>query len=237
MAIINFPPVEQADQHGLLAIGGDLEVSSLILAYSRGIFPWPVSDEFPLAWFSPDPRGVLKTSKLHIPRSLKKSLKRKKFCVTFNKDFQGVIRGCSESLNRKNQEGTWISDDIIRGYTELHHCGHAYSIEVYLQGHNNLIGGLYGTHMGGLFTGESMFYLEDDASKVALATITFILRELEIKWLDTQMVTPVVRSLGGDEITRLKYIKELKKQLKVPHNPNIFDQFDGDEILKELVDF
>lgn len=234
MAIINFPPIEQADQHGLLAIGGDLEVSSLMLAYSRGIFPWPVSDEFPLAWFSPDPRGVLKTANLHLSRSLKKEIRKGHFQVSFNRNFEGVIRGCAESTNRKNQEGTWISEDIIRGYTQLHQSGHAFSVEVYKGDEKRLAGGLYGAHMGGLFTGESMFYREPNSSKIALAAITYILKELEILWIDTQMVTPVVQSLGGEEIARSEYLRELKKQLKIPHDPYIFNQFCPKEILEEL---
>ncbi len=234
MAIINFPPVEQADQYGLLAIGGDLQVDSLLLAYSRGIFPWPVSDEFPLAWFSPDPRGVLKTKDFYLSRSFRKFINKDQYSIQFNQDFETIIKLCAESENRKNQEGTWISDEIIRGYTALHRAGHAYSVEVYNKKTNEIAGGLYGVHIGDFFSGESMFYLEANASKLALASLLIVLMHNGVKWLDTQMVTPVVQSLGGIEIERKTYLTELKEQLKREHRPQIFSNYSSAEIIDEL---
>ena len=133
MAIISFPPIESADEDGLLAVGGDLEVKSLILAYQQGIFPWPIGIEYPLAWFSPNPRGIIRYDDLIISKSLKKLLRQNKFEVRFNTDFPSVILGCSQSKNRRDQNGTWITEEIILSYINLHFAGHAYSVETYFE--------------------------------------------------------------------------------------------------------
>jgi leucyl/phenylalanyl-tRNA--protein transferase len=213
MAIIEFPPIEQADEHGLLAIGGDLEISSLLLAYTEGIFPWPINEEYPIAWFSPDPRGVLFFEDLYISRSTHKILKKNQFEIRFNTSFEQVIRACAESKNRKDQPGTWITDEIIHAYMDLHRAGYAYCVEAFKDDH--LVGGIYGVCIGDFFSGESMFYLEDNASKVALIHLCHFLKEKGILWLDTQMVTPVVKALGGKEIPREQFLgllSELKSK-------------------------
>jgi leucyl/phenylalanyl-tRNA--protein transferase len=207
MAIQGFPPIESADEHGLLALGGDLELSSLLLAYTSGIFPWPISEEYPLAWFSPDPRGILAFDKLHISKSLKKFLKKNPYEVRFNTNFEAVIYNCAK-VKRADNQGTWITQEIINSYIELHKNGFAYSIETYLN--NELVGGVYGVCINRFYSGESMFHTADNASKVALIALLYQLKQRDIGWIDTQMVTPVVEALGGVEIPRDTYIKMLK---------------------------
>ena len=212
MAIEAFPPIESADEHGLLALGGDLEPESLILAYTNGIFPWPINDEYPLAWFSPNPRGVLYTEELHVATSLKKFLRKNPFQVTFNQQFEAVIKNCALQ-KRQGQESTWITDELMEAYIQFHKLGFAYSVEV-LNQDQKLVGGLYGVNINKYFSGESMFHLEDNASKVALIALVSKLREFEIPYLDTQMVTPVIKSMGGTEIPRELFLKYLSKSLQ-----------------------
>lgn len=211
MAIFDFPSVDHADEHGLLALGGDLELESLLLAYSRGIFPWPISEEYPLAWFSPDPRGILAFDKLHLSKSLRKFLKKNPYEIRFNTNFEAVIRNCAK-VPRADNQGTWITEDIINSYINLHKNGFAYSIETYLD--NVLVGGVYGVCINRFYSGESMFHTADNASKVALIALLYQLKQKDIGWLDTQMVTPVVESLGGIEIPRETYLKMLEISIK-----------------------
>lgn len=217
MAILKFPSVELADEHGLLAQGGDLEVSSLVLAYSEGIFPWPYSDYHPITWYSPDPRGVLDYSDLHLSTSFKKFIKKTDLVVKFNEDFEEVILGCAASTNRKGQDpnsmsSTWITRKMIEAYIALYYAGHAHCVSVY-QG-DQLVGGLYGVKIKKFYSGESMFYKETGASKLALFSLMESLKEKGISWIDTQMVTPVVQSLGGKEIKRSEFLERLKVSLK-----------------------
>ena len=209
MAIVNFPPVNIADENGLLAIGGDLEIPSLILAYQRGIFPWPISEDTPLAWFCPDPRGVLEYKDMHLPSSLKKLINKNKYEIRFNTNFEAIIMNCAK-VPRKNQTTTWITQQVIDGYINLFKEGYAYSCETYLN--DRLVGGVYGVSIDGIVTGESMYYLEPNASKVALVAIMEKINSAGIEWLDTQMVTPVVETLGGKEIPRDEFIDRLKKR-------------------------
>lgn len=203
-----FPPLSTATPEGLLAVGGDLDVETLLTAYKQGIFPWPISDESPLTWFSPDPRGVLKLEKFHISKSFQKFLKKSPFEISFNQNFEDVIAYCAQT-KRKHEQGTWISDEIIEGYTNLFHAGHAYSVEVYQD--QELVGGLYGTCIGEIISGESMFHHVDNASKVALCSLVEILQRNNIKWFDTQMVTPIVESFGGEQIPRVQFVSMLQK--------------------------
>jgi len=205
---IIFPPVEEADTDGLLAVGGDLELDTLLTAYSQGIFPWPISLDFPLAWFSPDPRGVLDVETFHIPTSFKKWLKKTRFKVTFSTCFETVILRCAQA-ERKNQPGTWITSDIIQGYKKLFEAGHAYSVEVW-DDSNELVGGLYGVCFGGYLSGESMFSSKTGASKLALLKLVELIKENDLKWFDTQMVTPVVELFGGFYLPREEFITRLE---------------------------
>jgi leucyl/phenylalanyl-tRNA--protein transferase len=205
---IMFPPIEEATEDGLVAVGGDLETDTLVTAYRLGIFPWPVSVELPLAWFSPDPRGVLFLDELHVPRSFEKFLKKNEFKVTFNQKMKEVILECAR-IPRKNQPGTWITPEIVKGYEKLFNEDLAYSVEVWKE--DELVGGLYGVVMGEFISGESMFMKEDNASKVALYSLLVHLKARGIRFLDTQMVTPVVEAFGGKYIERAEFLDHIKE--------------------------
>jgi leucyl/phenylalanyl-tRNA--protein transferase len=211
MAIIQFPPLESADENGLLGIGGDLEVESLYKAYTNGIFPWPISKEYPLAWFSPDPRGLLFYDDFHLSKSFKKFLKKCPYTISFNKNFDAVILNCART-KRKHENSTWITDEIINAYIEFHKKGFAYSVEVYEQ--EVLVGGLYGVRIKNYVCGESMFSAKDNASKLALYSLMEQLHFEGIHWLDTQMCTPVVESMGGIYIDREEFIDLLNIALQ-----------------------
>jgi len=216
MRRIVFPPVESATSDGLVAIGGDLECDTLEVAYRQGIFPWPVSVELPLAWFSPDPRGVLDFSNLHVSKSFEKFLRKNPYQVTFNQDFQNVVKNCA-TTRRKGQSDTWITPDIIRGYLQFHDKGKAYSVEVWNQ-ENKLVAGVYGVVLGEFVSGESMFMKEDNTSKLALYSLIQKLKETGIKFLDTQMVTPVVEQFGGQYIPRSVFLSRLENINWEAHN-------------------
>ena len=209
MRKIVFPPVDTATEDGLVAIGGDLEVDTLIQAYKHGIFPWPISPDFPVAWFSPDPRGIILFEELHVSKSFEKFLKKTKLQVTFNQAFKEVIRNCAVIL-RKDQPSTWITPDILNGYQKLFEAGLSYSVEVWNE--ERLVGGLYGVVMGDFVSGESMFMLEDNASKLALYGLIQHLKTKGINWLDTQMVTPVVEQFGGQYVDRDDFLLMLQKK-------------------------
>ena len=210
--MIDFPPLETAGEDGLLAIGGDINPTSLLFAYRRGIFPWPVSESDPVLWFAPDPRSVIDTTDFHLPRTLAKILKQEKFKITFNKNFSQVIQRCAMA-KRREQNGTWITQDMINGYIKLYHLGYAYSIEVLSQ--DRLVGGMYGVNIGGFFSGESMFFEEPNASKVALVSLLQLLCQNHIPFLDIQMTTPVTESLGAKKITRQQFMSELSSLVRL----------------------
>ena len=205
MAIV-FPPIESASPEGLLAIGGNLDTETLLTAYQQGIFPWPISPSSPLTWFTPDPRGIIFTKDFHIPKSFNKFLNKCPFSVTFNKQFSEVINQCAKAT-RKHEVGTWITKEIEEGYCKFFDAGYAYSVEVLED--NKLVGGLYGVCIGGYLTGESMFHTKTNASKLALYSLIQKLEQNSIDWLDTQMVTPVIESLGGKNIPREEFLKVL----------------------------
>jgi leucyl/phenylalanyl-tRNA--protein transferase len=186
----------------IIAIGENLSVATLREAYRRGIFPWP-HDELPLPWFSPRRRAVLFFDELHIGRSLRRSLKKSTLKFTIDKAFDSVIRACA-SAPRPEQDGTWIGPKIVKAYERLHRQGNAHSAEVW-EG-DELAGGLYGIDAGGLFTGESMFHRQTDASKVALLLLIEHLRQRGATWLDCQIMTPHMRALGAREIPRGRFL-------------------------------
>ena len=207
MRRIVFPPVDSATEDGLVAVGGDLETDTIREAYYHGIFPWPVSLDFPLAWFSPDPRGILDFEELHLSRSFEKFLRKNPFTVSFNEAFDQVIKSCA-TTKRKDQPGTWITPDIISGYRRMYQEGNAYSVEVWLD--EKLVGGVYGVVMGNFCSGESMFTTEDNASKFGLYSLIRLLQKNGVRWLDTQMVTPVVEQFGGKFIKRTEFFERLE---------------------------
>ncbi len=226
MVVRQFPPVEVADEHGLVAVGGDLEVATLKLAYEQGIFPWPISQDLELAWFSPDPRGVLFIDDLHLSKSFKKFLLHHPYTITFNQEFIAVIKNCAlvhgqkKIHNSKNSHPddllTWITPRLMNAYIDLHKSNMAYSIEVW-RGEGidrQLVGGMYGVNIGKFYSGESMFHLEDNTSKLALYSLLIMLKEKGVPFLDTQMVSPVVKSFGGKEIPRKEFLSSLVQLLK-----------------------
>ncbi len=199
---------ERGDFDGLLAVGGDLSVDRLLLAYRSGIFPWSVG---PITWWSPDPRGIIDLERFHVSRSLKRVLRQKPFEVTFNQAFREVISACA-STPRDGE--CWISHQFIDAYTELHRAGHAHSVECWQNG--QLIGGIYGVAVGGLFAGESMFYLASNASKVALWHLADRLKERGFTLFDIQMVTPTTRQFAGVQISRDQYLARLAQSVLSP---------------------
>jgi len=199
-----FPPVTDALEEGLLAIGGDLSVERLLLAYNKGIFPW-YDDEIPL-WWSPDPRFVLFPDELKVSKSMQKLLRKNIFQFTLNKDFSAVIHNCRIS-KRKDQDGTWINDDVEKAYTKLHQLGHAISAETWQNG--ELVGGLYGVIVNKVFCGESMFSKESNASKYAFIKLVHYLVEHGIELIDCQVYTQHLESLGAREIGRKNFLELL----------------------------
>ncbi len=208
---IVFPSPELADEDGLLAVGGDLGVERLLLAYSLGIFPW-YSDGSPILWWSPDPRLVLFPPELKVSRSLRQTMKRGTFRVTFDTAFEKVMRGCAD-VSRKDGQGTWITEEMIRAYCRLHEEGCAHSVESWAEG--ELAGGLYGVARGGVFFGESMFSLRSNASKAALVTLVGRLKEEGFRIIDCQMTTPHLISLGAREIPRREFLAIVKEALAI----------------------
>ena len=211
---MKFPPVSQADENGLLAIGGDLDLETLKEAYLHGIFPWPISVELPLAWFSPDPRGILPTDQFVVNRTLQKSLNSNKYTFKMNTCFDRVIRSCAlhHEFYKKGDCETWITPEMIDGYNLLFDNGLAYSAELYNE-NNFLVGGVYGVKFNNFYSGESMFFLESNASKITLYHLINHLKANNIPFLDIQMVTPTTEKLGGIEISRDQFLRDIKSLL------------------------
>ena len=201
-----FPSVNQANRDGILAIGGDLSVERLVLAYKSGIFPW-FEDGDPIIWWSPNPRMVLFLDELIISKSMRNILNRNSFTITFNQNFRDVISHCQQ-VKRDGQNGTWITNDMIEAYCKLHEIGTAKSVEVWQNG--ELVGGLYGIDLGTIFCGESMFSLVSNASKVAFIALVEQLKDKDYKLLDCQVYNPHLESLGCREVEREEFMSILK---------------------------
>jgi leucyl/phenylalanyl-tRNA---protein transferase len=201
-----FPPVEEASVEGILAVGGDLSIERLLLAYKNGIFPWFDSNE-PILWWSPPMRTVVAPFDYKISKSLRNILNRNIFRVTFNQEFNAVIRNC-QKIERKGQDGTWISENIITSYTKLHELGIAKSVEVWQN--DQLVGGLYGVDLGTVFCGESMFSLVSNASKVAFVSLIEKLKNENYRLLDCQIHNDHLEKLGAFEISRASFMRILK---------------------------
>jgi leucyl/phenylalanyl-tRNA--protein transferase len=199
---------EDADENGLVGVGGDLGPDTLLEAYRSGVFPW-YDEGMPVCWWSPDPRAVIELDGLHVSRRLARTLRSGEFAVTFDREFAAVIRGCAD----RPDEGTWIVPDMIAAYERLHELGHAHSVEVWQDG--ALAGGLYGVAVGGLFAGESMFHSRTDASKVALVAAVRRLRERGFRLFDVQFVTEHTARMGAVEIPRKEYLTRLRAALRV----------------------
>ncbi len=204
------PPAGQADEHGLVALGADLAPGTLLGAYRSGIFPMPLTGLEPMAWWSPDPRGVLPLDGLRVSASLRRSCRR--FEVRVDTAFDAVVAGCADPA----RNGGWIDGRIARAYGELHRLGWAHSVEAWTAG-GKLAGGLYGVAIGGFFAGESMFHRRPDASKVALVGLVERLDPAGL--LDVQWLTPHLASLGAAEVPRAAYLRALESALRRPLPP------------------
>lgn len=209
---IAFPPPHYATGEGLLAVGGDLSRERLLLAYRMGIFPWYAEDE-PILWWSPDPRLVLYPAELHVSRTLKKILKQGRFAVTLDGAFEKVIGACAQTRQSQG-EGTWIVDEMIEAFVDLHHAGYAHSVETWQA--DRLVGGLYGVSLGKAFFGESMFSARSNASNVALVTLVRFLQALEFDFVDCQVTTAHLMRFGAREVPRSRFLKQLRKSLTAP---------------------
>jgi leucyl/phenylalanyl-tRNA--protein transferase len=208
-----FPPAEEADENGIVCVGGELEPAVLLDAYQHGIFPWPMfEDDLPMLWWSPDPRGVIEFEKFHISRRLERTIRCGKFRTTSDRDFEGVIRGCATAGDRRGS--TWLTDEMIRAYLRLHTLGHAHSVEVWCGGH--LAGGIYGVAMGAMFAGESMFHRVRDASKVALVALVRHVQRQGYRLFDIQQLNPHTASMGAVEIPRREYLRRLSEVTSLP---------------------
>ncbi|MEO9946282.1 leucyl/phenylalanyl-tRNA--protein transferase [Paraglaciecola sp.] len=209
---LQFPNTDFAleDPNGLLAFGGDLSPKRLLLAYSQGIFPWFSQDE-PIMWWSPNPRGILPLDKFNCSKSLAKFARNCGYAVSVNKSFNEVIDTCATTP--RNDSGTWITQQMINAYKLLHAEGHAHSIEVWDQ-QQNLVGGLYGVLVGKVFCGESMFHRATNASKLAFMNLVKLLQKNHCNFIDCQMQNPHLKSLGCIEVPRREFLKQLEKDSK-----------------------
>jgi leucyl/phenylalanyl-tRNA--protein transferase len=211
---LRFPPVENASPEGLLAVGGDLRPERLLEAYRHGIFPW-YNDDQPILWWSPDPRAVLFPDKLHVSRSLARTLRRNEFRVTLDTSFRDVdvITHCAGPRAQHPEGGTWITPAMIEAYSALHQTGYAHSIETWQD--DQLVGGLYGVAIGGAFFGESMFSHVPDASKVALVRLIHQLRDWGFALFDCQQSSSHVMRFGAEDIPRREFLNHLAAAVKL----------------------
>lgn len=216
-----FPDVELAltDPDGLLAVGGELSIARLMNAYSSGIFPWYEEDQ-PVLWWSPNPRCVLYPDQIHVSRSLKKTLRKTRFKVTFDTAFSDVIALCADL--RADQEGTWITSDIMASFQQLHELGIAHSVEVWELNNEKpqLVGGLYGIAMGKVFFGESMFSRRTDASKIALTHLCQQLQSWNFDLIDCQVDSEHLQSLGTTMLARSEFITHITASIDDPQHSN-----------------
>lgn len=205
------PALALAEPDGLLAVGGDLTATRLLNAYRSGVFPWYNPDE-PVLWWSPDPRCIFVPGEVHVSHSLAKRAKQARYAVSFDAAFAEVILACGGP--RRGARGTWLSAEMREGYSALFHLGHAHSVEVWQQG--QLVGGLYGVSLGGIFFGESMFSRATDASKLALLHLSQQLQRWNFALIDCQVVSPHLTRLGAQTLSRPEFLRQLKKALALP---------------------
>ena len=198
-----FPDVEESTEEGIVAMGGDLSAERLILAYSKGIFPWYSSDKSPILWWSPDPRFVLFPENLIVSKSMRPYFNQNKFKVTWDQNFEDVIKNC-QKIDREDQPGTWITSKMLAAYIQLHKKGYAHSVEVWLE--NELVGGLYGISLGKVFFGESMFAKVSNASKFGFISLVNQLKQKGFLLIDCQQETKHLESLGANAIKRKDFI-------------------------------
>ena len=210
-----FPDVTEADEYGILAVGGEIEPGLLFNAYCNGIFPWPHPQIDGIPWFAPEKRGILYFRDFRGRARIKRYIRSQKFEFKFNTKFISVMRECARKVNREIKE-TWITDEMINGYSKLHKLGFAHSLEVYKD--SKLVGGIYGVSIGKMFAAESMFFRESNASKAALMVLIDFLAQQGVKWIDCQQLTNHLKSLGGVEVTRERFMNILYESI---HQNNI----------------
>lgn len=214
-----FPPAEQATQHGLLAAGGDLSITRLLNAYRLGIFPWFNAYD-PILWWSPDPRMVFHTDALHLSKSLRKVIRQQRFNVTFDHDFLAVMQACAAPRNKKTPaeaHETWIHNEMIGAYMQLHQAGYAHSVECWQNG--QLAGGIYGVAIGKMFFGESMFSFTSNASKVALATLAGQLKLWGYPLIDCQVYSEHLARLGAVLLPRHEFVQQVQQLCALADRP------------------
>ncbi len=226
-ALFPHPELALDEPNGLLAFGGDLSVERLVRAYENGIFPW-FSEGEPLLWWSPNPRGVLFLEDYHCSRSLQKHMRRVNYQVTMNTSFEQVIRACAQVP--RSDKGTWITEDMILAYIRLHQSGFAHSVEVCIDG--QLVGGLYGVGLGKVFCGESMFHTSANASKIALHYLAEHMRAHGCQFIDCQMQTSHLASMGAKELGREQFLTLLANELQQEHSPTIWQSLASEPIAK-----
>lgn len=209
-ARFEFPSINHATEEGIVAVGGNLSPGMLLSAYRQGIFPWYSKGE-PILWWSPDPRFLLFPDEIHVSSSLKKTLKKPIFTFTLDTEFERVITECS-TKPRPGQDGTWITDEMITGYVELHRLGFAHSLEIWRD--TRLAGGLYGVSIGPFFFGESMFSHESNASKAGLAKLALFAQSRGFLCIDCQIYTEHLASMGAREVARSTFLSMLKSKVE-----------------------
>lgn len=207
-----FPPSTATTAEGLLCVGGRLSPDWLLDAYRHGIFPWPMWEDEPVAWWSPDPRAIIELDDLHISRRLQRTLRSGQFRVTYDCDFETVIHGCGTAGDRTNN--TWLTPSMVEAYCHMHALGHAHSVEVWQA--NEIVGGTYGMAIGGFFGAESMFHYVRDASKVAVVHLVAHLKARGFTLLDIQQLTPHTERFGAIEIPRVEYLTRLTQAINQP---------------------
>lgn len=207
MGGVKFPDPRSASEEGIVAIGGDLSVNTLLAAYSQGIFPWPHED-YPLLWFCPWERGLLEFKNLHVPRSLQKLDKKTTWRWTIDQAFDEVIEACAE-VPRPGQAGTWITEEMLSAYKRFHRAGYAHSLEVW--DGEQLVGGIYGIFVKNVFSAESMFFRKANASKWALWKLVTHLQSRGLEWMDVQMVTAVTEVFGAHLVSQEEFLEKLRR--------------------------
>lgn len=221
---LDFPPISAAltEPNGLLALGGDLSTQRLLSAYSNGIFPW-YSEDDPLMWWSPNPRAIINIEQLRINRTLAKAIRKAPYTITLNQAFTEVIQLCADAPFRDDE--TWILDEMQSAYIDLHQQGHAHSIEVWQENDDDiqsrqLVGGLYGVAVNGFFSGESMFYKKPNTSKFALVALSRLLQEIEVSFIDCQLLNPFLADMGAIEVSRDIFLQQQQNAITkvVPAN-------------------
>lgn len=205
-----FPDPHQGEEDGMIAVGGDLSVDRLLLAYYNGFFPWfSYQNQNEPVWYCPLQRFVIFPSEIHVSHSMQQLINQERYKVTINQDFEGVINGCATAQNRNREEGAWLGPAMIEAYTEMHRQRLAASVEVW--DGDRLVGGLYGVNIGASFFGESMFSLVPNASKLALISLARVLEQGGGRLIDCQLETPHLRSMGGRYISYEEYIRIIQE--------------------------